>query len=493
MKIEKFVFALTLTGVFVLGLHKALAANNGSPAIKVSALKKKKAGLQTKTRKQVTQGPATRKLIASSTSSSASASSSTLSASSTPSPVSSTAATSLSSSTSAPAHASLTSASATALTSTSVKAQEVAAKPSTEFSGNVDFTSGKDSNIDPDKVNIKANYYQIAPKLNFSSKRWSGSFGASVKDFPDQHQSDMFKQNEASAEISYNTSISSRTDSTTTLSGLFHDERYPDFINGIPGNIEQYSQDDHGMPIRYTDVSIKQKLAFNMSSSLKSEISGSAKHRNALSISSDYAPDIFGSRKFEKDLNELAANGKLTWSAASALDISLSPSIKQIKFTDRQGRQPDGSAGGLQQSAPLYELVVSEVTLDTAIKIGKSSITPTFLVGQTADRALGAEDNSYTGIGLNSTLVLHEASEFTLEPKVMYKKTSFDNWTNGVKFDPLRVDNELTAGVSAGFMLTKNFGLKAGYDYTRAASTITGDTSGNYTEEIVSSTMTFKF
>lgn len=377
------------------------------------------------------------------------------------------------------------------VTKTKLNTKTIAKDEANVFSGSVDFTMGKDSNIDPDKTKVEGSFFQINPKLNFKAGNWEGSFGASIKDFAKQDQSDLYKQNEATAQGSYTAKISKITTSTTTLSALYHDEKWPDYIN--TGSGYDSEGNTQSMAIRYSDISLQQKLGFNFGS-LSSELGGSLKHRDSYSLYSDFAPDIFGAKPFEKDYNELTAFGKLTLAAASFLDLSLKPSIKQTKYDEREGRLTDGTAGGIATSSPLYELINSEVAVDAAFKFSESNITPTALVGQQSDKANGAEDTSYYGFGLSSTLVLHKGTKLTLTPNIMYKKINYDNWIKAVQpVNEKRVDDETSTGVNASIQLAKNFGIGAGYSMVREKSNIVTDTSENYRQEIVSSSLTFNF
>ncbi|MCB0350859.1 MAG: hypothetical protein KDD38_06730 [Bdellovibrionales bacterium] len=363
------------------------------------------------------------------------------------------------------------------------------------FSGSVNFTAGKDSNIDPDKTSIKGTYFQIDPTLSFKSGNWSGSFGASIKDFAEQDQSDLFKQSEATASTSYTTKISNITTSTTTVKGLYHDEKWPDYINATSGVTPGYDLDGNtqSMAIRYGELSIEQKLGFDFGK-VNTEIGGSAKRRDSFSLFSDFAPDIFGAKPYEKDYTDLIAFAKITVAAADFLDLSLRPQIKQTKYDEREGRLTNGTPPGFEITNPLYELISSEVAFDIGFKFGKSNITPTAVIGQQSDEAMGAEDNTFYGFGLNSKLVLHEATQLTLTPNIMYKKISYSNWTAGTpSYDEKRVDDETTTGVTASIQVAKNFALGAAYNMTLEKSNKFEDTSENYRQEIVSSTLTFNF
>jgi hypothetical protein len=85
---------------------------------------------------------------------------------------------------------------------------------------------------------------------------------------------------------------------------------------------------------------------------------------------------------YKKSLNEYSAFGAVKLSAASFLELSVNPSIKQTKYLEREGRQANGSAGGHVLSAPAYELITSQIALNAGFKFGESNITPSVLVGR---------------------------------------------------------------------------------------------------------------
>jgi hypothetical protein len=382
----------------------------------------------------------------------------------------------------------------TSVTSTKIETVKEAVQPPV-FSGSVNFTFGKDSNIDPDKTDIKGNFYQIEPTLTFKSGGWSGTMGATIKDFTEQQQSNIFKQNEAKADFAYTTKLTNVVTSTTTIAALYHDEKWPDYINGPDINGV-----DAGMPIRYGEFSLAQNMAFN-SGRLTTEVGGKAMKRDAYSMYSDFAPDVFEEKLYEKDFTELSANGKIAVAAADFLDISLNPLVKQTKYDEREGRQPGGFVGGLTLTAPKYELMTSEVALKADLKFGGSTITPEALVGQVSDESLGAEDRSYYGYGISSSIVLNEGLKLTITPNIKYKKINYDSWKNYVDGnDPMtwigpniRVDDETSMGIDASMMITSNFGAKVSYSHVEENSNMKIITDENYTQEIISSSLIFAF
>lgn len=365
------------------------------------------------------------------------------------------------------------------------------------FTGGVNFTYGHDSNIDPDKTNENANFVLVEPKVSYKNGGFSASAGAGIRDYADQEKSNQFKQTEAKADVGYTFDINNIANSTTTVAVLYHDERWPDYINGPDLNGV-----DHGMPIRYVETTLSEKLGFNLGI-LKLEAGGSYAHRDALNLYSDFAPDIFGEKKLEKDYDEISGFGKATLSAGQYVDFSLRPLIKQTKYTEREGRLSSGHVAGLAQRTPLYELITSELGFDIAFKYKSSNITPKAIIGQVSDEALGAEDQSYYGYGIAANLVLYEPLKLTITPNAMYKKIKYDNWVstgydssalptfieNGEK----RLEDEVSTGVTASIMATKNFGVNLAYAMIKETSNLKDDSSENYRQEVISSTLVFTF
>jgi hypothetical protein len=470
MKYQKIVLTVAVASFLLLSLHQSLAAKKYSVN---SKLKKAKP-----------------LIVAANISSKTSLKSTSLIANPALSTKSTTASTSTGS-TLANSALNLNSASS-GLTQTSIKNETATATPAkSNVEGSVAFTVGKDSNIDPDKSKIRATFFQIDPTVKLKTGNLTTSLGASIKDFGDQQQSDTLSQNEAKIDLTYKGQLSKIVTSTSTIAALYHDERWPDFMGGTAN-----TPADKGMPIRYSDTSFTQKLGLKPGGTITSEIGGKILHRNGLSPYTDFAADILQKRYFERDYNEMSAFGKLAWAPNTHLEIALNPLLKQIKFLNRDGKQPDGATGGTLARAPKYELITSELGLNFGIKFGQSNITPKAVVGQIADKSMGAEDQNYVGVGLSSALVLDAKTELTVSPSVMYKKNTYDNWTKGVVTAlpaGTRIDHEISTGVEASVKFTKNLGLNLAYNFMQERSNISGDGSENYNQEIVTSALKLEF
>ncbi len=366
-----------------------------------------------------------------------------------------------------------------------------AAKPEAEspYSGSVNFTVGHDSNIDPDKQGTKGTFYQIAPTLNFKTTSWSGSFGASVKDFSDQTISNLNKSTDLTANLGYTAKLSEMATSTTTLDGAYHDEMWPDYIAGLDIN-----QIDRGMPIRYTDGKLTEKLGFDFGNGFNTALGGYYLHRENSNIYSDYAANILDPRLVTQTFNEYQANARLALAANQYIEIAARPSITERDYTQRQGRQSDGTTGGWLLQAPLKKLLTTEAAFDLNFKVGSSSFGPTAMIGQVSDESLAGENGSYYGGGLKGDIVLNQDLKLTLSPSVTYKQINYDNWTNGVDVPgEKRIDHHLDTAINGKIMITKNIGWGVGYAYSNYHSNCSGDSSENFKEEVVSTTAIFSF
>lgn len=361
-------------------------------------------------------------------------------------------------------------------------------KSEKSFSAEVKLTLGTDTNV-PKVTNGQSDtFFETAPTLNFKSGGWAANFGAKVRDYSNQELSNLYKGNEATASASFTGHFNPTFSSITTLTGNYNDERTTNDIGGVDEN-----NIDNGMPSRYAEATFSQALGID-TNSVKSQIGGFFTYRNALSKETDDADPTLGERIFERDYIEYGAKGKITFVTASFLDISFSPSVTETKHKELVARLPGGQKAGSVNDMPLEHLIKSEITMDLAFKFLGSKIIPKALVGQVSDENLGARDRGYTGAGLSAELVLHERSQFTLTPNVMYKKSSYDNWTNGVLVGSTdkRADYETTGGIGASMMFTKNIGM--GLDYTIAVlRTNIPDPTLNYRKETASTNLTITF
>jgi hypothetical protein len=365
------------------------------------------------------------------------------------------------------------------------------------FSGGVNLSYGNDNNVDPDRIGVEGRFVQLEPKIAFKEGGFSADASAMIRDFADQQKSDIYKQNEGRANLGYQLKFNDTVTSTTTLGFLYHDERWPNYVEGPNLNGR-----DTGYPIRYFDSSIGQKFGFDLGM-VALEAGGKYKHRDALSEYTDYTKDYFLEEPYEKDFDEFTAHGKATLRAASFLDVSLSPMVQQTKFTEREGRLPSGHYGGILNRTPLYELITSEIALDLDFKFGKTTITPRAFVGQVSDEALGAEDQSYYGYGIAANIMVYEPLKFTISPYANYKEMDYDNWTSEstdalgqpifIAGGDTRLEDEIMAGISASIMATENFGLGLSYAYIEENSNLEFDPSENYRQEIIMSTLIVEF
>jgi hypothetical protein len=370
---------------------------------------------------------------------------------------------------------------------TSTKVETPAAATESQVSGGVEFTFGRDSNLDADKEGVKGTYYTIDPSLSFKAKNWSGSFGASVKDFTDQSISQLNKSNDIKASFSYAADITEITKSTTTLSGGYHDEMGPDYLSGLDINLI-----DRGLNVRYTDGKLAQKFDFKLADGFKTSLGGSYLHRENSNQWSDFAANILDPRLFTQSFNEYNAFGRVAVELNKSFEIAAKPSVTERSYTQRESRQSDGSTGGWLMPAPLRKLLTSEVGFEFNVKVGNSSFGPTFSVGQVSDEGLAGENSSYYGAGLKADLALNEDLKLTLSPSVNYKQMKYDNWTNNVDDGGKRRDFQFDTGVNLRMMFTKNIGWGVGYAYSNYRSNYV-DTSSNFHEEIVNTTAVFTF
>lgn len=356
------------------------------------------------------------------------------------------------------------------------------------FSGGVNFTIGHDSNLDPNKSYVSGTFYEIDPSINAKSGNWSGSFSGSMKDFSNQAISDTNKVNEINANVTYAPDINETYKSTTALDGKYHDEMWPDYINGK--DVNGY---DHGMPIRFTTGTLTQKIDADYKNGLSAQAGVDYQHQENSNNYSDWAAPIFGARLAPQSFNEYKAFGRIGIAAGENVEFAARPSIADREFTERYARQPDGSTGGVTQSAPLKKLLTEELALDINFKFLGSTVGPTAAIGQVSDQVYAAENQVYYTVGLQGNIVLAEKLKLSLQPMVAYKHANFDNWTNATpNSSEKRQDDDLDTGVNAKMMFTKNFGWGAGYVYSNHRSNY-ADTSENYKEEVVTTTAIFAF
>jgi hypothetical protein len=372
---------------------------------------------------------------------------------------------------------------------TSIPAAAVTTPVASNSTGSVGFTIGSDSNVDPDKTQVKATYFMINPALGYKNGGFSGNVAATLKDFSEQEKSNLYKQNEVTGSLGYKLSFTEKFSATSTLSGIYHDEMSPDYIEGTNG-----TPNDEGMPVRFTEAKFDQKLELK-TGALTTTAGGSAASRNYTSPWTDFSDDVSETRIYEKDYNQYVGYASFTVGATPWLDLSLKPSVTHTNYTDRDGRQPWGQAGGETNpfNAGKMETINSALGFETAFKIGKSTITPVGSIGEVSDEALGAEDHSYYTVGLKASLVLHPGTSLTITPSITHKRANYDNWTSGIDNGEKRRDVETMGGIAASIKIAKNLGLAANYNLNREWSNKSTDTTENYEQEIASSTLTYSF
>jgi hypothetical protein len=363
-----------------------------------------------------------------------------------------------------------------------------ATAPESPYSGGVNFTFGHDNNIDPDKTGMTSSFYAIEPSLNYKVGNWTASFTGTMKDYTEQDVSDTNKSTEAKADLSYEAALSDIAKSTTTVEGVYHNEMMPNDIQG-PG----LDGTDPGIAILYYDAKLTEKVAFNFGNGFSTEIGGFYLHRENTSYMSDYAADILDPLFTTGSFNEYNAFAKIAMQAGDYVEFALRPVIDDKAYTEREARQSDGSTGGTLLSAPLRDLLKTELNFDITLKYNGSTFGPTASIGQVSDEATGGENNSYYGGGLKGNIILVPDWKLTVSPSLMYKHVNYDNWTDGVSTPgALRVDDDVEMAVNAKVMFTKNFGWGAGYANSHYTSSW-AYTGVNYNEEVISTTAMFSF
>jgi hypothetical protein len=124
---------------------------------------------------------------------------------------------------------------------------------------------------------------------------------------------------------------------------------------------------------------------------------------------------------------------------------------------------------------------------------GPVEITPSVMSGLTADQVNGAEDSTFNGAGLSVAILLHEKTQFKISGKIAYKNIKYDNWKFGVDNLELRAEDESSSNINASVNLMKNLNLALNYDQTLEKSNLSGDTSENYRQEVVSTALKLNF
>jgi hypothetical protein len=375
-------------------------------------------------------------------------------------------------------------------TQTSISAETAdAAKNDVKFNSAVNFTIGSDDNIDPDKNNIKDNFFEINPTLDFRGQIFSGTVAAAVRDYAKQETSDIAKKTTANADLNMDLSVSNSLKSVTSVGAKYNDEKWPDFIDEDNDGLMD------GMPIRYLQTGLSQRLIYD-TASMNAEIGGSYMKRDYTNLYSDYANDLLGEYRYEQDYNEAKFFTRVAYKANANFEIAARPSVTQKKYEERNGRLSDGHVGGLALKTPNYELITSEFATDAIFKFAGSNITPTALVGQVSDEALGAENNNFYGFGLSASIMLNKDRNLVITQSALYKRITYENWTkdtNGEFFDEKRIDTDMTGSLAISMDITKNFAAKLAYEVTDEESNMGLRLDENYKQQVIGTTFTLKF
>jgi hypothetical protein len=374
------------------------------------------------------------------------------------------------------------------------KISEAAPAPAEKniFSGSVNLTFGKDSNATADKtVTAEApqkdgSFFQIAPTISFKGDIFSGSFGASMKDFSDQQLSDTAKENSMTADLGANLTLGVMK-SSTKLDFENNDSKLPDWLTGS----------NKGMPVRYFQSKITEEVTMDLGQ-LNLGATGSFAY---LDFSTPYldnpADHELGQNIFEQDRRIAEGSFRVGVKLASDLELAVRPLIRETQYLYEPARQSDGTKGGTAIDAPRRQTMQQEGNLDLVFKTGRVNIVPTVTFGNTNDEALGALDNSYQGGGLKAEFIIDPGTQLKLSGGFVYSQEDYDNWTyNGIN-NPLpngekRKDTERTTTASASVNVTKSVNVSLNYQRIQEVSNWQTPDE-NYVEEIVGSTLGVSF
>ncbi len=373
------------------------------------------------------------------------------------------------------------------LTSLTEKTPTTAKKSTTKYNGRVDFLMGHDDNLDPNRSGVSDAYYQVDPSLGFDSNHWSGNVRAMMLDYENQQISDTNQKQEAEGVFSYKDDLTQNIKSTTTIDGLYHNEKWPDYING-PDTLGL----DHGMPLRYTLAKLTETLDYNLGSGFTAQTGAYVEHLESSELFTDWAPNSLDPLRFRPSYNQYSGFGQIAYQAAPWVQFALVPSVSDQSFTERQALQPDGSPGGNQVSAPLFQLITSELDFNTNFTFGDTTLTPTLQIGQANDPVYGGDTNSYYGGGLNGKIMLDKDLNFYISPSVVYTQWNYSNFQYMLAPGTYRQDSVVTSMLSADINITKAVGWQASYTRVRSLSNVQW-TFLNYNEDVVDTGIFFAF
>lgn len=355
------------------------------------------------------------------------------------------------------------------------------AKSEDKLGGNVALTFGHDSDYLIDRLGDDATFFEIAPSLGYESKHFDAKFGARIKDFTTQEASDQAKETEAN--VGFAAKFGSDIKSKTTLDFTNSDSRWRDFFN----------ETVTGMPIRYFQSKLGQSFGTKIGA-LSLDANASILFRDHSNSYTDNVSPILGARIYDRDFIQEQVDGRVGVELSKNVTVAGRPVFKHRKYIDEPARQTDGTKGGAAFAAttPEAEVMTAELNVDFITTFGPVGITPTATVGQDSDRALGAEDSSYTGGKLALAIDLDKDTGLQLTASGEYKDIKFDNWTKSVTNGALRHDTESTTSVGAAVNILKSVKLALDYALVEEKSNIPA-IDENYRREIIGTTVTVSF
>ena len=373
------------------------------------------------------------------------------------------------------------------LTSLTEKTPTNTKKSTTKYNGRVDFLMGHDDNLDPNRSGVSDAYYQVDPSLGFDSDHWSGNVRAMMLDYENQQVSDTNQKQEAEGVFSYKDNLTQNIKSTTTIDGLYHSEKWPDYING-PDTLGL----DHGMPLRYTLAKLTETVDYNLGSGLTAQTGAYVEHLESSELFTDWAPNSLDPLRFRPSYNQYSGFGQIAYQATPWVQFALVPSVSDQDFTERQALQADGSPGGNQFTAPLFQLITSELDFNTNFKFGDTTFTPTLQVGQANDPVYGGDTNSYYGGGLSGKIMLDKDLNFYISPSAVYTQWNYSNFQYMLSQGTYRQDGVVTYMLTADINITKTVGWEANYTRVEALSNVQWSFL-NYNEDVVDTGIFFAF
>jgi hypothetical protein len=370
--------------------------------------------------------------------------------------------------------------------STQLSEAKKAALPENIVNGSVAITIGQDSNLDEtSREDISGGFYEMKPSISYTGRMFFGSFGASIKDYSSQENSEIARKTDINAETGAKFSLTEDVSTTSKLSFLNRDFRWPDFLTGT----------DDGMAIRFFETKFAQSVDFKLKA-LTVNITGSYSNRDFTTTYSDTAPDVLGRQDFQRDLNDAELNAKFDVKFNDHLSFIAKPGLKHRKYKAEPARQTDGQKGGaaLNSVTPRREILTNSLAVDLKTTLGAFTITPTATIGQDVDRALGAEDTSFSGGGISLEITIDKDLGLVLGGSANYRNTKYDNWTDRVvPAGETREIDGVDTGISAGVNLSKSVALGLDYSREEYESNLPAFTDENFTREVIGTTLTVSF